>query len=181
MKERRKSDEGSNINQRKSPQVKKSSQEISLASIYCRSAGRSLKSLLMFHLERGSHALNVTRSSETRQSLTGPPPFLTLIIRSEIEPCRHFEDLHQPGEFPCPGDEKLCGKVFTSRNKMSSHYSRWEKLIKGGSQNENSFLGTATLTILPAPKPSQEEELRLDYDSLSSWNVSKLSDFQLPL
>ena len=107
--------------------------------------------------------------------------FLTLIIRSEIEPCRHFEDLHQPGEFPCPGDEKLCGKVFTSRNKMSSHYSRWDKLFKEGSRNENSFLGTATPTILPEPKPSQEEELRLDYDSLSSWDVSKLSDFQLPL
>ena len=97
--------------------------------------------------------------------------FLTLIIRSEIEPCRHFEDLHQPGEFPCPGDEKLCGKVFTSRNKMSSHYSRWEKLFKEGSQNENPFLGTATPTILPEPKPLQEEELRLDYDSLSSWDV----------
>lgn len=39
--------------------------------------------------------------------------------------CRHFEDLHQPGEFPCPGDESICGKVFTSRNKMSSHYSRY--------------------------------------------------------
>merc|ERR1719239_855553 len=37
---------------------------------------------------------------------------------------RHFEDIHQPGEFPCPGDESICGKVFTSRNKMSSHYSR---------------------------------------------------------
>ena len=33
---------------------------------------------------------------------------------------RHFEDIHQPGEFPCAG----CGKVFTSKNKMSSHYSR---------------------------------------------------------
>ena len=32
----------------------------------------------------------------------------------------HFEDLHQPGEFPCQG----CHKVFTSKNKMSSHYSR---------------------------------------------------------
>jgi len=37
---------------------------------------------------------------------------------------RHFEDLHQPGEFPCPGEQDICGKVFTSRNKMSSHYSR---------------------------------------------------------
>ena len=33
---------------------------------------------------------------------------------------RHFEDIHQPGEFPCRG----CGKVFTSKNKQSSHYSR---------------------------------------------------------
>ena len=36
----------------------------------------------------------------------------------------HIEDIHRPGNFPCPGDKKLCGKVFTSRNKMSSHYSR---------------------------------------------------------
>ena len=33
---------------------------------------------------------------------------------------RHFEDIHQPGEYPCRG----CGKVFTSKNKVSSHYSR---------------------------------------------------------
>ena len=33
---------------------------------------------------------------------------------------RHFEDIHQPGEFPCRG----CGKMFTSKNKQSSHYSR---------------------------------------------------------
>jgi len=33
---------------------------------------------------------------------------------------RHFEDIHQPGEYPCKG----CGKVFTSKNKVSSHYSR---------------------------------------------------------
>ena len=32
----------------------------------------------------------------------------------------HFVDIHQPGEFPCKG----CQKVFTSKNKMSSHYSR---------------------------------------------------------
>ena len=37
---------------------------------------------------------------------------------------RHFEDLHQPGNFPCPGDKRICGKVFSSSNKMSSHYSR---------------------------------------------------------
>merc|ERR1712129_159395 len=34
---------------------------------------------------------------------------------------RHFEDIHQPGEFPCSG----CQKMFTSKNKMSSHYSRY--------------------------------------------------------
>jgi len=32
----------------------------------------------------------------------------------------HFVDIHQPGEFPCKG----CQKMFTSKNKMSSHYSR---------------------------------------------------------
>ena len=37
---------------------------------------------------------------------------------------RHFEDIHQPGNFPSPGDKMICGKVFTSRNNMSSHYSR---------------------------------------------------------
>jgi len=35
---------------------------------------------------------------------------------------RHFEDIHQPGEYPCPGEG--CGKIFTSKNKMSSHRSR---------------------------------------------------------
>ena len=33
---------------------------------------------------------------------------------------RHFEDIHCPGEYPCRG----CGRVFTSKNKVSSHYSR---------------------------------------------------------
>ena len=33
---------------------------------------------------------------------------------------RHFEDIHQPGEYPCKG----CNKVFSSKNKVSSHYSR---------------------------------------------------------
>ena len=33
---------------------------------------------------------------------------------------RHYEDIHQPGEFPCRG----CNKMFSSKNKMSSHYSR---------------------------------------------------------
>lgn len=34
----------------------------------------------------------------------------------------HFKDIHQPGHFPCTGEN--CGKVFTSKNKMSSHRSR---------------------------------------------------------
>jgi hypothetical protein len=33
---------------------------------------------------------------------------------------RHFEDIHLPGEFPCPG----CQRIFSSRNKVSSHFSR---------------------------------------------------------
>ena len=33
---------------------------------------------------------------------------------------RHFEDIHNPGEYPCRG----CYKMFTSKNKLSSHYSR---------------------------------------------------------
>jgi len=45
-------------------------------------------------------------------------------FRNEATLARHFEDIHQAGEFPCPGDTSLCGKVFTSKNKMSSHYSR---------------------------------------------------------
>lgn len=33
----------------------------------------------------------------------------------------HYTDVHVQGHFPCRGN---CGKVFTSSNKMSSHYSR---------------------------------------------------------
>ena len=33
---------------------------------------------------------------------------------------RHFEDIHEPGEYPCKG----CGRIFSSKNKVSSHYSR---------------------------------------------------------
>ena len=33
---------------------------------------------------------------------------------------RHFEDIHNPGVYPCKG----CQKIFTSKNKVSSHYSR---------------------------------------------------------
>jgi len=34
----------------------------------------------------------------------------------------HFVDIHQPGEFPCPGVQ--CGKMFTSKNKQQSHFYR---------------------------------------------------------
>jgi hypothetical protein len=34
----------------------------------------------------------------------------------------HHVDLHQPGHFPCPGQG--CGKVFSSKNKQTSHYSK---------------------------------------------------------
>jgi len=33
---------------------------------------------------------------------------------------RHMEDIHCPGEFPCPH----CGKVFSSKNKLASHVSQ---------------------------------------------------------
>ena len=33
----------------------------------------------------------------------------------------HFTDVHVQGHFPCKGG---CGKIFTSKNKMSSHWSR---------------------------------------------------------
>ena len=41
-------------------------------------------------------------------------------FKSRANMQRHFEDMHQAGEFPCKG----CGKVFSSKNKMGSHYSR---------------------------------------------------------
>jgi len=41
-------------------------------------------------------------------------------FRSQGPMMRHREDLHQPGEYPCRG----CGRVFSSKNKVSSHYSR---------------------------------------------------------
>jgi len=91
VKERRKSDEGSIINQRKSPQV----------------IGKKPK-----------------KSPYVSPGEGVPCPECNKEFRNQAVLDRHFEDLHQPGEFPCPGDEKLCGKVFTSRNKMSSHYSR---------------------------------------------------------
>lgn len=33
----------------------------------------------------------------------------------------HYTDVHVQGHFPCKGG---CGKIFTSKNKMSSHWSR---------------------------------------------------------
>ena len=33
----------------------------------------------------------------------------------------HYTDVHVSGHFPCKGG---CGKIFTSKNKMSSHWSR---------------------------------------------------------
>ena len=43
------------------------------------------------------------------------------MIKSYTNLQRHMEDIHNPGVFPCKGG---CGKIFTSRNKMGSHYSR---------------------------------------------------------
>merc|ERR1712226_317448 len=45
---------------------------------------------------------------------------------------RHFEDIHQSGHFPCPGEG--CGKVFSSKNKMSSHRSKYYKPSHGNSK-----------------------------------------------
>merc|ERR1719153_1200071 len=56
----------------------------------------------------------------------------------------HFVDIHQPGEFPCPGIQ--CGKVFTSKNKQTSHYSK--------NCSPNTVLGRAGLSkrgvVVPA-------------------------------
>ena len=145
---------------------------------------RNPRSRRMFLLEKECRVLNAKRSSVTRLSWTGllfnlnttlrllafPPLKTTAIWTKTALLCRHFEDLHQPGEFPCPGDERICGKVFTSRNKMSSHYSRYQ-----GSWNKknseyfelNSISGIATQTTQLGHKPLQGGEL------LWAWN----SDF----
>merc|ERR1719334_609139 len=56
----------------------------------------------------------------------------------------HFVDIHQPGEFPCPGIQ--CGKVFTSKNKQTSHFSK--------NCSPNTVLGRAGLAkrgvVVPA-------------------------------
>ena len=41
-------------------------------------------------------------------------------FNAKVAMTRHYEDIHQPGEYPCKG----CGRIFTSKNKVSSHYSR---------------------------------------------------------
>ena len=43
------------------------------------------------------------------------------IFRTESMEKFHYTDVHEQGYFPCKGG---CGKIFTSKNKMSSHWSR---------------------------------------------------------
>jgi len=45
---------------------------------------------------------------------------------------RHFKDVHQPGEFPC----QVCGKIYTSSNKVYSHYTRYCKQKKSSGESE---------------------------------------------
>ena len=43
------------------------------------------------------------------------------VFRTENMEKFHYTDVHEQGHFPCKGG---CGKIFTSKNKMSSHWSR---------------------------------------------------------
>ena len=43
------------------------------------------------------------------------------VYRTEAMQKFHYTDVHVQGHFPCKGG---CGKIFTSKNKMSSHWSR---------------------------------------------------------
>ena len=43
------------------------------------------------------------------------------VYRTEAMLKFHYTDVHVQGHFPCKGG---CGKIFTSKNKMSSHWSR---------------------------------------------------------
>lgn len=43
------------------------------------------------------------------------------VYKTEAMQKFHYTDVHVQGHFPCRGD---CGKIFTSKNKMSSHWSR---------------------------------------------------------
>ena len=47
----------------------------------------------------------------------------------------HHVDVHVVGSYPCPGEK--CGKVFTSTNKQTSHYSK--------NCNPNTSMGRAAL------------------------------------
>lgn len=43
------------------------------------------------------------------------------VYKTEAMQKFHYTDVHVQGHFPCKGG---CGKIFTSKNKMSSHWSR---------------------------------------------------------
>jgi len=45
---------------------------------------------------------------------------------------RHFKDVHQPGEYPC----QVCGKIYTSPNKVYSHYKRYCKQKTSSGESE---------------------------------------------
>jgi len=65
----------------------------------------SAKALARVHLQ----------SPTTRGGVCG---VCSKVIHSNLR--RHIEDLHCPGEFPCPH----CAKVYSSRNKLASHISQ---------------------------------------------------------
>merc|ERR1719494_1441378 len=79
VKERRKSDEGTNINQRKSLQV----------------SGKKPK-----------------KSPYVSPGKGVPCPECNKEFRNQAVLDRHFEDLHQPGEFPCPGGREIVWESF---------------------------------------------------------------------
>ena len=43
------------------------------------------------------------------------------VYKTEAMQKFHYTDVHVQGHYPCKGN---CGKIFTSKNKMSSHWSR---------------------------------------------------------
>ena len=53
---------------------------------------------------------------------------------------RHMEDIHCPGEFPCPH----CSKVFSSKNKLASHVSQTCRERK----KKNSFISNQSYWVL---------------------------------
>ena len=48
---------------------------------------------------------------------------------------RHMEDIHYPGEFPCPH----CGKIFSSKNKLASHVSQTCRERKKNVMNDQRY------------------------------------------